>query len=122
MVGAAAIAVYLTLGGNRSLVEIGLSAYGAIGLLAPGVFLAFVWPRTSAVAVAGGLVAGYALLVTPPGEAWIAANFIEWEPGLVAMGAALIVTVALSLIVPRRADAPGDLPLTPPLASQGETA
>ncbi|MBY0619151.1 sodium:solute symporter family protein [Sphingomonas ursincola] len=122
MVGAAGIAVYLTLGGNRSLVEIGLSAYGAIGLLAPGVFLAFVWPRTSAVAVAGGLVAGYALLVTPPGEAWIAANFVEWEPGLVAMGAALIVTVAISLVVPRRADAPGGLPLTPPLASQGEIA
>jgi hypothetical protein len=86
------------------------------------VFLAFVWPRTSAVAVAGGLVAGYALLVTPPGEAWIAANFVEWEPGLVAMGAALIVTVALSLVAPRQVGAPNELPITPPLASQGETA
>jgi SSS family solute:Na+ symporter len=101
MVGAAAIAVYLTLGGNRSLVEIGLSAYAAIGMLAPGVFLAFLWPRASATGVAAGLVAGYVALLTPAGAAAIATTFPQWEPGLVAMGVALIVTVAVSLAVPR---------------------
>ena len=47
MVGFAGIAVWLTLTSNRSLVEIGLSAYAAIGMLAPGVFLAFLWRRSS---------------------------------------------------------------------------
>ena len=54
MVGFAAIAVWLTVGGNKSLVQIALSAYTSIGMLAPGVFLAFLWPRTTAVGVGDG--------------------------------------------------------------------
>ena len=41
----AGIAVWLTLTSNKSLVDIGLAAYAAIGMLAPGVFLGFLWTR-----------------------------------------------------------------------------
>ncbi len=68
MIAFAAIAVWLTLTSNRSLVEIGLSAYAAIGMLAPGVFLGFLWPRASAVGVFAGMVAGYGALLLPAAE------------------------------------------------------
>ena len=52
MIVFAACAVLLTLTSNESLVAVGLAAYGAIGMLAPGVFFGFLWPRTSALAIA----------------------------------------------------------------------
>lgn len=100
MVGFAAIALYLTLGASGSLVEIGLSAYAAIGMLAPGVYCAFLLRRTSALAVLAGLLTGYAVLWVPALTALAGQWFVHWEIGLVAMLANAVVTVALSLAAP----------------------
>jgi solute:Na+ symporter, SSS family len=102
MVGFAGIAVWLTLTSNKSLVEIGLSAYAAIGMLAPGVFLAFLWPRASAVGVFAGIVAGYAALLLPPAIAFWGARLPEWDQGLLAMGVNAGVAILVSLVAPSR--------------------
>ncbi|MGJ0239471.1 sodium:solute symporter family protein [Novosphingobium fluoreni] len=103
MVMFAGIALYLTLGASGSLVEIGLSAYAAIGMLAPGVYCAFLLRRTSAIAVLGGLLAGYAVLWIPAFATAAGTWFPHWEIGLVAMILNALVTVGLSLVVPRGA-------------------
>jgi len=100
MVVFAAIAVWLTLTSNKSLVAIGLSAYAAIGMLAPGVFLGFLWTRTSAVGVLAGLVAGYGALLLPPARDGLAAVFQGWDNGLVAMGVNALVVVVVSAFWP----------------------
>jgi SSS family solute:Na+ symporter len=102
MVGFAAVAVWLTVGRQESLVDILLSAYSAIGMLAPGVFLAFLWRRTSAVAVLLGIVAGFVALLAPFAKDFWAQRLPEWEPGLIAMAVNLVVVVAESLALPRR--------------------
>jgi SSS family solute:Na+ symporter len=106
MVLFAAIAVYLTVGGNRSLVAIGLSAYASIGMLAPGVFLVFLKRQPSPSALLGGMMAGYAVLLVPAaGEFWHA-HAPEWDVGLIALIINVAVVGLLSLalrITPRRA-------------------
>jgi SSS family solute:Na+ symporter len=99
----AAIAVYLTVNGKGSLVRIGLSAYASIGMLAPGVFLAFLWKRTSAVAVGAGILAGYVALLHPAALALWGAILPEWEPGLIAMIVNLGVALVAALVVPKKA-------------------
>jgi SSS family solute:Na+ symporter len=102
MVGFAAIAVYLTAGGSKSLVRIGLSAYASIGMLAPGIFLAFLWARTSALAVALGILVGYIALLHPAALATWARWFPQWEPGLIAMIVNLLVALIASLVFGKR--------------------
>jgi SSS family solute:Na+ symporter len=85
MIGFAGAAVYLAVGDAKSLVEIGLSAYAAIGMLAPGVFLAFTWPRAHAAGVMAGIIVGYAALLLPAADAFWNAWFPEWDHGLLAM-------------------------------------
>ena len=65
MIAFAAAAVLLTVSANRSLVSIGLSAYAAVGMLAPGIYLVFLKRRVPAVAIMGGMVAGYVSLLMP---------------------------------------------------------
>jgi SSS family solute:Na+ symporter len=101
MVVFAGVAVWLTLGQQESLVDILLSAYSAIGMLAPGVFLAFLWRRTSAVAVLLGIVAGFVALLAPFAKDFWAGELPEWEPGLIAMVINLVVVLVVSLAVPR---------------------
>jgi SSS family solute:Na+ symporter len=105
MVAFAGIAAWLTLTSNRSLVEIGLSAYAAIGMLAPGVFLAFLWPRASAVGVFAGIVAGYLALLWPAAADLGKSLLPEWDSGLVAMlvNAAVAVLASLAWPAPARA-------------------
>ncbi|MXP29292.1 sodium:solute symporter family protein [Porphyrobacter algicida] len=93
----AAAAVYLTIGATQSLVDIGLTAYASIGMLAPGVFLAFLWPRTNATAVFSGILVGYGLLLIPQAVR-IFSLFPNWDTGLVAMIANALVTVMVTLI------------------------
>jgi SSS family solute:Na+ symporter len=100
MVVFAAIAVWLTLTSNESLVAVGLSAYAAIGMLAPGVFLGFLWQRANAAGVLAGLVAGYCTLLLPAGKAAATALFPEWDSGLVAMGVNALVVVLVSAASP----------------------
>ncbi len=107
MIAFAGIAVWLSVTQNRSLVEIGLSAYAAIGMLAPGVFLAFLWPRASAVGVFAGIVAGYVSLLLPAADAYWARVLPDWDRGLVAMGVNAAVAIAVSLVVPGRLAARG---------------
>jgi len=102
MVVFAGVAVWLTVGATASLVEIGLSAYAAIGMLAPGVFLAFLWPRANAIGVAAGMAAGYVVLLAPAAQTLFGALFPEWEKGLVAMGVNAIVAVLVILITSAR--------------------
>jgi SSS family solute:Na+ symporter len=102
MIGFAGIAVWLTLTSNKSLVEIGLSAYAAIGMLAPGVFLAFLWPRASATGVFAGIVVGYTALLLPAATAFWGAQLPGWDQGLVAMAINAVVVVLVSLAVPSR--------------------
>jgi solute:Na+ symporter, SSS family len=85
MVSFAGMSVYLAVGGSKSLVEIGLSAYAAIGMLAPGVFLAFLWPRAHAWGVMAGIAIGYAALLLPVANAFWSLWFPGWEHGLLAM-------------------------------------
>lgn len=102
MVAFALVAVWLTLGRQQSLVDILLSAYSAIGMLAPGVFFAFLWRRTSAVAVVLGITAGFVALLAPFAKDFWAARMTEWEPGLIALIINAVVVVAVSLVLPRR--------------------
>ncbi len=96
MVVFAGVAVWLTLTSNQSLVAIGLKAYGAIGMLAPGVFLGFYWPRTRAVGVLAGLVAGYAALLLPAANTCWAQWFPGWDAALLAMAVNTLVVLLVS--------------------------
>jgi solute:Na+ symporter, SSS family len=100
MVAFAAIAVWLTLTSNDSLVAIGLSAYAAVGMLAPGVFLGFLWPRANAAGVLAGLVAGYGTLLLPAARTLVSAALPGWDNGLVAMGVNALVVLLVSATVP----------------------
>lgn len=100
MVVFAAVAVWLTLTSNESLVAIGLSAYAAIGMLAPGVFLGFLWRRTSAIGVLAGLAAGYCTLLLPMARALAETLLPTWDKGLVAMGVNALVVAVVSALVP----------------------
>ncbi|MEY2883150.1 MAG: hypothetical protein RL490_874, partial [Pseudomonadota bacterium] len=95
MIGFAAIAVWLATGASRSLVDIGLSAYAAIGMLAPGVFLAFLWPRAHAGGVLAGMLGGYLALLLPAATLMWNRWLPGWDQGLVAMlvNAAIVVMV-----------------------------
>jgi SSS family solute:Na+ symporter len=104
MIAFAAFAVWLSVTQNRSLVEIGLSAYAAIGMLAPGVFLAFLWPRASAAGVFAGIAVGYLALLLPAADAFWGRVLPEWDRGLAAMFVNAAVAVLVSLAVPRRMD------------------
>ncbi|WP_028920915.1 sodium:solute symporter family protein [Pseudonocardia acaciae] len=103
MVGFAAVAVWLTVGNGESLVTILLYAYSAIGMLAPGVFLAFLWRRTTAIGVLAGIVAGFVALLAPLAKDYWSAALPDWEPGLIAMAIGAVVTVVVSLVTPRPA-------------------
>jgi SSS family solute:Na+ symporter len=81
----AAIAVWMTLSRSTSLFEIGLTAYAAIGMLAPGVLLAFVWKPANAVGVFCGILAGCCILLLPAAKAIESSLWPEWEPGLLAI-------------------------------------
>lgn len=96
MVGFAVFALWLALGATRSLVEIGLSAYAAIGMLAPGVYLAFISRRVPALAVVAGLAAGFALLWMPALNRLEQALFVHWDAGLVALLGNLAVTLVVA--------------------------
>lgn len=102
MVAFAGIAVWLTLGGSKSLVEIGLSAYEAIGMLAPGVFLAFLWRRAHAVGVFVGIIVGYLALLLPQAQALWSHILPEWNHGLIAMAIDAAVTIAVCSLWPAR--------------------
>jgi SSS family solute:Na+ symporter len=101
MVAFAAAAVWLTLGANQSLVKIGLSAYASIGMLAPGVFLAFLRPKSSPWAVLAGLVTGYVVLLWPAAQYALAFLLPDWDNGWVAMLINAMVTILASLCMPK---------------------
>lgn len=102
MVVFAGVAVWLTLGGSKSLVEIGLSAYAAVGMLAPGVFFAFLWPRANAGGVFAGIVAGNLALLLPQSQALWDRILPEWDHGLVAMAVNAMVAIIACLIFDAR--------------------
>lgn len=95
MIGFAAIAVYLTLGASDSIVKVGLSAYSAIGMLAPGAVLALLWRRANAIGVLAGLAIGYLALLHPAATALWHRLLPGWEPGLIAL---ILNTVAVMLV------------------------
>lgn len=94
----AAIAVAITLTQKGSLVSILLSAYSAIGMLAPGVFLGFLWKRTSATGVVCGIIVGFMILLLPSSSAYLATALPNWEPGLIAMLANALVVIGVSVL------------------------
>ncbi|EKU80822.1 SSS family solute:Na+ symporter [Massilia sp. UYP32] len=98
VVGFALVAVAVSLLQKGSLMSILLNAYSAIGMLAPGVFLAFLWRRATAVGVICGVVAGFTALVAPFAKGYWAATLPGWEPGLLAMAINAAVMVAVSLV------------------------
>jgi SSS family solute:Na+ symporter len=100
MVVFAAVAVWLTVGDSKSLVDILLYAYSAIGMLAPGAFLAFLWRRTSAIGVLAGIVAGFIALLAPFAKDYWAAHLPTWEPGIIAMAINLVVVLLVSQVTP----------------------
>jgi solute:Na+ symporter, SSS family len=97
MIVFAALATYLTLAQSTSLVTILLNAYSAIGMLAPAVFLGFLWKRTTALGVLVGLVAGFVALVAPFAKQFWATALPTVEPGLVAMAINAVLVVVVSL-------------------------
>jgi SSS family solute:Na+ symporter len=104
MVAFAAVAVWITLAQSSSLVTILLSAYSAIGMLAPGVFLGFMWKQVTAIGVMAGIVAGFIALLAPAAKTFWVTELPDWEPGLIAMMINAVVTAAVSLLtrVPSR--------------------
>jgi len=104
MIGFAAIAVWLTIGQSQSLVDILFYAYSAIGMLAPGVFLGFLWRRTTAIGVLAGIAVGFVALLAPFAETLWATHLPGWEPGLIAMAINFVVAVLVSLVTPRPAE------------------
>jgi SSS family solute:Na+ symporter len=101
-VGFAVIAVWLTVGGSQSLVQIALSAYTSIGMLAPGVFLALLWRRATALGVAAGLAVGYAVLLLPAFQPYWD-MMPEVNRGLVAMSLNALIVVIVSMLLNARA-------------------
>ncbi|MEW7850740.1 sodium:solute symporter family protein [Massilia aurea] len=97
VVGFAIIAVAVSLLQKGSLMSILLNAYSAIGMLAPGVFLAFLWRRATAIGVICGVVAGFTALVAPFAKPYWASVLPGWEPGLIAMAINAAVMVAVSM-------------------------
>jgi SSS family solute:Na+ symporter len=97
VVGFAVIAVAVSLLQKGSLMSILLNAYSAIGMLAPGVFLAFLWRRATAIGVICGVVAGFTALVAPFAKPYWASVLPGWEPGLIAMAINAVVMIAVSL-------------------------
>jgi len=97
----AALAVWLSMDSKNSLVSILLQAYSAIGMLGPGVFLAFLWKRTTAWGVLAGIVTGFTALLAPFAQPWWEAWFAGWEVGLIAMIINAATVVVVSLITPR---------------------
>lgn len=106
MVIFASVAVWLTVTSNHSLVDIGLSAYAAIGMLAPGVFPEFLWPRASAAGVFVGMLAGYASLLSSAANSFWSNALPGWDKGLKAMGVNALVAVLVSALLPRKAVTP----------------
>ncbi len=102
LVAFAAIAVWLSISQKGSLVKILLDAYSAIGMLAPGVFLGFLWKRTSAWGVLAGLMAGFATLLVPFSAHVWSSIAPQWEPGLIAMAINAAVTATVSMLTPHR--------------------
>lgn len=94
----AAFAVAITLTQKGSLVSILLSAYSAIGMLAPGVFLGFLWKRTTAAGVVSGIIVGFMILLLPSSSAYLGSTLPNWEPGLIAMAANALVVMVVSLL------------------------
>ena len=101
MIGFAGIALYLAAGQNDSIIRVGLFAYSAIGMLAPGVILAFTWRGANAAGVIAGIVAGYAALLHPVALGWWQALLPTCEPGLPAFLVNFAVAVGVSLLVGR---------------------
>ena len=84
---------------QRTLVELILIYYNGVTQFLPGVVAAFAFPRVSAWSVAAGLVTGFALVV------WFMlfnTPLAGINPGLVALGGNVLVTLAVSLVLPRR--------------------
>ncbi|MDR6444218.1 sodium:solute symporter family protein [Paraburkholderia sp. 22099] len=109
----AAIAVWLSISQKSSLVKILLDAYSAIGMLAPAVFLGFLWRRTTALGVLAGLVAGFVSLLAPFAAHYWETIAPQWEPGLIALAINALTVVIVSLVTPapsRRAVALGMAP------------
>jgi SSS family solute:Na+ symporter len=106
MLAFAGAAVWLATGASRSLVEIGLSAYAAIGMLAPGVFLAFLWPRAHATGVLAGIATGYATLLLPQATALWDGWLPGWDHGLVAMAVNAATVGVVCLLWPAGKRAP----------------
>lgn len=102
LVGIAALAVWISLTQKGSLVNILLGAYSAVGMLAPAVFLGFLWKRVSATAVFLGIVAGFITLLTPEIKAQMRALLPGVEPGLIAMAVNTAVLVFVTWLAPRR--------------------
>jgi solute:Na+ symporter, SSS family len=108
MILCAGIAVWFTLGASQSLVELGLSAYAAIGMLAPGVYFAFLWKRANAMGVMAGILAGYLALMPQFAPFW--ANLLPgWDHGLIAMAINAMVAALVSLAIPSGGDRNGQL-------------
>ena len=101
LVGFAALAVWLSMDQKGSLVSILLKAYSAIGMLGPGVFLAFLWKRTSALGVVAGIVVGFVALLAPFAQLWWNALFPGWEVGLIAMAINALAVICVSLVTPQ---------------------
>ena len=96
----AALAAFLSISDGSSLVRILLNAYAAIGMLAPPVFLGFLWRRATAYGVLAGLVAGFVALLAPFASSYWSRAVPEWEPGLIAMAINALVLIAVSLLTP----------------------
>jgi SSS family solute:Na+ symporter len=103
MIGFALAALWLTLGATSSLVEIGLSAYAAIGMLAPGVFLGFATRRASAIPIVIGMAAGYAIMWVPFLTQQASILLPQWDIGLVALLANAAIAALLTAIWPQPA-------------------
>jgi SSS family solute:Na+ symporter len=107
----AAIAVWMTINRSTSLFEIGLTAYAASGMLAPGALLAFVWKRANALGVFCGILVGCLMLLVPKAKALESALLPGWEPGLIAIignAAVLIFVSGISHLVSSSRERPPD--------------
>ncbi len=79
-----------------------LTYYGIVQML-PGFGAAFFWPRLSAAAVIGGLLAGDCVGI---GLFGTGVDLSGINPGLIGLGANLLVLLAWSTIAPRKGAAP----------------
>jgi solute:Na+ symporter, SSS family len=97
MIAFAAAAVLLSISANRSLVAIGLSAYAAIGMLAPGIYLVFLKRRVPPVAIMGGMAAGYVSLLMPSVAHFWQQHAPEWDEGLIALMINIVVVSVIAV-------------------------